>query len=287
MERFSDVVCERLQYYIYALIDPRDGKIFYVGKGKGNRVFDHAKSAQQQMNIPDGETNASLKISIINDIWNSLQKEPSYYILRHGISVDNIAVKNDNKNKDNVSEGIAFELESLMIDFLSYRRFPNIANLSNIQSGHDQWERGIKTVEEIEQLYNPQPVDIRSDDGLILVLSIKKTYPQKKDLPDGVYQATRESWALGRNEKKVGDIKCVLGVYNGIVRGAFFPKEWKHDEYKTKSGRIGYRWSFAKIKDEEMDNNQKDLYNRVIDKANTQPFGNGNPVTYYNNTWPR
>ena len=35
MERFSNKTIEKLQYYVYALIDPRDKKIFYIGKGKG------------------------------------------------------------------------------------------------------------------------------------------------------------------------------------------------------------------------------------------------------------
>ena len=39
---FSPEVIEQLQYYVYRLIDPRDGQTFYVGKGKGNRVFAHA-----------------------------------------------------------------------------------------------------------------------------------------------------------------------------------------------------------------------------------------------------
>ena len=125
------------------------------------------------MSILDGETKASLKISIIIDLWQTLHVEPLYYILRHGISVDNIAVKNNTNNKVNVSEGIAYELESLLIDFLTYPKFADVAKLSNIQSGYDQWERGIRTVEEIEQLYNPQPVDIKPADGLILVLIVK------------------------------------------------------------------------------------------------------------------
>ena len=36
---FSTSIIEKLAYYIYCLIDPRDGNIFYVGKGVGNRVF--------------------------------------------------------------------------------------------------------------------------------------------------------------------------------------------------------------------------------------------------------
>ncbi len=40
-EQFSQKTQEELKYYVYTLIDPRDNKIFYVGKGKGNRVFYH------------------------------------------------------------------------------------------------------------------------------------------------------------------------------------------------------------------------------------------------------
>ena len=29
------------EYFVYALIDPRDGSIFYIGKGKGNRPYKH------------------------------------------------------------------------------------------------------------------------------------------------------------------------------------------------------------------------------------------------------
>ena len=35
-DTFTPEVQERLGYYVYRLIDPRNGETFYVGKGKGN-----------------------------------------------------------------------------------------------------------------------------------------------------------------------------------------------------------------------------------------------------------
>ena len=36
MEKFTHEVCEKIGYYVYRLVDPRNGQTFYVGKGKGN-----------------------------------------------------------------------------------------------------------------------------------------------------------------------------------------------------------------------------------------------------------
>ena len=41
---FPPEVIKELNYYVYRLIDPRNGETFYVGKGKGNRVFEHLKT---------------------------------------------------------------------------------------------------------------------------------------------------------------------------------------------------------------------------------------------------
>lgn len=34
-------------YYVYELVDPRDGSVFYVGKGKGRRISQHAVEAKR------------------------------------------------------------------------------------------------------------------------------------------------------------------------------------------------------------------------------------------------
>jgi hypothetical protein len=41
MLNFSQAVIEKLGFYVYVLKDPRNQRVFYVGKGKENRIFSH------------------------------------------------------------------------------------------------------------------------------------------------------------------------------------------------------------------------------------------------------
>jgi hypothetical protein len=63
-QRFPAIVEEKLEWYVYALIDPRDGRLFYIGKGKGSRVFSHAADAIEG----DSETE---KLDLIRDVIKS------------------------------------------------------------------------------------------------------------------------------------------------------------------------------------------------------------------------
>ena len=41
-----------MQYYVYQLIDPRNSKPFYVGKGKGERMYAHEREAEGKSQHP-------------------------------------------------------------------------------------------------------------------------------------------------------------------------------------------------------------------------------------------
>ena len=41
MKKFSSEIIKKIKFYVYLISDPETGDVFYVGKGKGNRVFSH------------------------------------------------------------------------------------------------------------------------------------------------------------------------------------------------------------------------------------------------------
>jgi hypothetical protein len=118
---FSQAVIEKLDYYVYFLQDPRTDEVFYVGKGIGNRVFNHLECSIET----DGETEKLERIREIVNSGNSVK----HFILRHGLT-----------------EQMAFEVEASLIDFVGMK------NLSNLQGGHYSSDYGLKTADEISAM---------------------------------------------------------------------------------------------------------------------------------------
>jgi uncharacterized protein len=82
MAKFSNTVEEKLGFYVYRLIDPRNGETFYVGKGKGNRVFSHADGEEDK----EGDELTD-KLMRIREIRVS-GFEVAHVVHRHGLTED-------------------------------------------------------------------------------------------------------------------------------------------------------------------------------------------------------
>jgi hypothetical protein len=93
-------VSERLKTYVYRLIDPRNGETFYVGKGRGDRVFSHVRAEI------DGDDLGNNKLQRIRTI-RLAGFEVAHVIHRHGM---------DDKT--------AFEVEAALID-----AYPGLTNV--------------------------------------------------------------------------------------------------------------------------------------------------------------
>lgn len=237
-EEFKTPVIEALQYYVYCLVDPRNNKIFYIGKGHGNRIFNHANDALN-------ETLSSLKLDIIREIRN-LGLKVSYYIISHGLE-----------------ENDALRLESTLIDMFTYSGFNTETRLSNIQAGHHQWDKGIKTVDEINAMYDCAEIDPLPNDHFVCI-NINKTYKNGKD--ENIYETTRKYWKL--NGERAKSATYVLAHFKGIVRAVFKPTKW------IKSNKYNGRWEFNGIEINDSPYLNKSVKN-IINCGQ-------NPITYYN-----
>lgn len=181
------------KYYVYRLIDPRTCHTFYVGKGCGDRVFQHAKAAKEI--ITENEDEVSLKFQTIAEILAS-GKEVICFIHRWGLS-----------------STAAFEVEAALIDC-----YPG---LTNIQSGHN-CERGLVSVEDFDKMGTVQEYSEPDEDYVII-----KTSVHAIELNGCLYEATRRSWKA--NLKNASRYKYVLSVINGLVKEVYEVDEWYAD----------------------------------------------------------
>jgi hypothetical protein len=193
MKEFSQAVCEKLGYYVYVLKDPRNGEIFYVGKGKDNRIFQHIYEA-------DLTTNVSDKLERIRDIGND---KVEHYILRHGLTKE-----------------LSLEIESACIDLIG------LDNLSNIVKGHNSWERGLKNSNEIVQYYDAKIVTITEP---TIIITINKYY-ERFITEDKLYAITRSAWKVSKQRRD--NVEYAIASYRGLVREIYKINCWhfKSDE---------------------------------------------------------
>ena len=70
-DSFPAGVAEQLKWYVYRLIDPRNGETFYVGKGQKNRVLPMPMACQTMalMECPTRNYSASRKFRL--PVWKS------------------------------------------------------------------------------------------------------------------------------------------------------------------------------------------------------------------------
>lgn len=215
---FSPEVISKLNYYVYRLIDPRNGQTFYVGKGKGNRIFQHVKCAIDYYDGAKGiDEDDPNKFKIIQSI-NEVGLEVIYIIQRW-----------------NLTENEAFQVESALID--AYQ------GLSNIQSGHHS-EYGITNAEELQNRLSIKVYDEPSDFKYVIIKVQQWRLDELKvEFPSTYrYEATRREWKIVPRSTK--EYKYVFSVTNGIVKEIYKVHDW----YKSpdfNSQRYAFNGEFA------------------------------------------
>jgi hypothetical protein len=188
MDNFPTNIHAKLDWYVYRLIDPRNGETFYVGKGRDNRVFEHIRGVlkQEDASEMDYKTKRILEIQRAN--------LPVLHVIhRHGIKL----------------QETAYEVEAALMD-----AYPG---LTNIAGGHGSLERGCRHVDEIIAKYNAAPLEPK--EPLILIF-IGRALGEGRN----VYEAVQAAWRMSRKE---AERRALVLAYDGdLVVGAYRPDRW-------------------------------------------------------------
>lgn len=208
---FDTKTIEELKYYVYLLIDPKTDEPFYVGKGKGNRVFDHVACK-----LEDGVE--------LNDKYEEIQR-----ILDEGNQVKHLIVRHG------LTEKNSFEIESALID--TFKFIPKFRSFvrGNIQGGVNSIEKGLMTTNEIIRRYDAQPLEKIGDNCVII--NINKSY-ERGSGENAIYNATKEIWKI--KEERTENIQLVLSEYRGLIVEVFRVDEWYTKERGYNPGAKKY-----------------------------------------------
>jgi len=175
--KFPPEVILQLEFYVYRLIDPRNGETFYVGKGMGNRVFTHIRD---KGGIEGDELDN--KLQRIREIKVS-GFDVVHVIHRHGMD-----------------EETASEVEAALID-----AYPG---LTNIASGLGASDYGSMHAQEIINRYSAEPAVFKHKAILITV--------NRSASETSLYEATRFAWKISKTRAREAEIVLSI-VHGMIV----------------------------------------------------------------------
>ena len=261
VKSFSEKALDALNgYYVYALVDPRNDKVFYIGKGIGNRVFSHEIESGK---LPESEKKKLQKIRDIEENGYSVKR----LIVNWGLSEDE-----------------AFIAEATLINLLN--RMPEI-QLTNEVSGHHVHES--LTTEEFELMYGAVPLEKEDIKHSILVIKINKLYRRGMSEAE-LYDAVRGYWAASLKSIETRKVKYVFGVYNGLIVAVYKPDAWyygseldkapqrgilKPEDYERLKSRVYFTCNdFTALDDEGKFYLNKSIVNLKVNQSAQ------NPITY-------
>ena len=184
-------VAERLGYYVYALRDPRDGRIFYIGKGRGNRLFHHIAASRS------GTSPKAHRIRAIQD---------------SGLRVEHLFLRTHMQDEED-----AFMVEQVALDTLK----ANGSVVDNDQGGRYSAALGLARADDrIGELSADGAPPFPS--GTVVFIINREWSPGMPE--ERLYRYTRSAWVVGKRTREKA--RQAFGVAHGVVRSAYVVDEW-------------------------------------------------------------
>jgi uncharacterized protein len=179
-KKLTSEVASVLRSYVYVYIDPRNGEIFYIGKGKGDRLFAHL-----------GDTSETDKTSKISDIRKS-GKEPQIDLLRYGLS-------------DSEAELV----EASAIDLIGKYQ------LTNKMSGYHKESCPRISSKELIIMLNAKRTEVKHK---AILITINRLY--RSDMTDReLYEVTRGTWRIGQRRNQADVVMSVYqGIVREVYK---------------------------------------------------------------------
>jgi hypothetical protein len=166
VDSFPAGVASKLKTYVYRLIDPRDGETFYVGKGRGDRVFAHVREQIEDSDEIDNKLKRIREIHLAG-------LEVAHVIHRHGMD-----------------DETALEVEAALID-----AYPGLTNLVGGVGSNDF---GVMHAKEIVKRYCAEPAEFRHK---VLLISVNRSANERSLL-----DATRFAWKVSPAKAREAEV---------------------------------------------------------------------------------
>lgn len=237
-------IVDQLGSYVYALVDPRDRSVFYVGAGRGNRIFaltwtalnEKAKlgEAGEKTPLSTMETEAALRrIRAVHDAG---------YAVEHFVVVDALNPKSD---PDHTAAVTAEAVIAALALLETHRGDFTLTNLAGTNEDSEA-DRTAVPIGELVRQYSAAPAPELPTPCVVLRIN-----EAKKATPEAVRELASRPWPAGSAARGIDGLPIVV-VADNIVRAVYRSTGWEAAARTDENGgTILYR--FHGESDEELE----------------------------------